>query len=77
MRITHKQNESMSNFDELEEGDFCDFCGNPISFLDDDWAVCPSCQAEYSNMDYHGTQHEDELTQEFKLSQRTARAFES
>lgn len=42
----------MSNFDELEEGEACDFCGNPISFRDDDWAVCPTCHAEYTNMDY-------------------------
>jgi uncharacterized Zn finger protein (UPF0148 family) len=48
----------MSNFDELEEGDFCDFCGNPISFRDDDWAVCPTCQAEYTNMDYSDVETE-------------------
>jgi len=42
----------MSNFDVLEEGEPCDFCGNPISFNDDDWAVCETCQAEYTNMDY-------------------------
>jgi rubrerythrin len=42
----------VSNFDELEEGELCEFCGNPIAFLDDDWAVCPTCQAEYTNMDY-------------------------
>ena len=42
----------MSNFDVLEDGASCDFCGNPISFRDDDWAVCETCQAEYSNMDY-------------------------
>jgi hypothetical protein len=48
----------MSNFDELEEGEACDFCGNPISFRDDDWAVCPTCQAEYTNMDYSITEIE-------------------
>jgi hypothetical protein len=42
----------MSNFDVLEDGAPCDYCGNPISFNDDDWAVCETCQAEYSNMDY-------------------------
>jgi len=42
----------MSNFDVLEDGSCCDFCGNPISFNDDDWAVCETCQAEYTNMDY-------------------------
>ena len=42
----------MSEFDVLEDGTECDFCGNPISFNDEDWAVCETCQAEYSNMDY-------------------------
>ena len=42
----------MSNFDVLEDGAPCDFCGNPISFNDDDWAVCETCRAEYTNMDY-------------------------
>lgn len=42
----------MSDFDVLEEGELCEFCGNPISFNDDDWAVCETCQAEYTNMDY-------------------------
>ena len=47
-------------FDIAEEGEPCDFCGTPIEFLDDDWMVCPNCQAEYSNMDYiHGDIHED------------------
>jgi len=42
-------------FDIIEEGEACDYCGVPIEFFDDDWAVCPNCQAEYSNMDYiHG-----------------------
>ena len=42
----------MSEFDVLEDGAPCDFCGNPISFNDEDWAVCETCQAEYTNMDY-------------------------
>ena len=42
----------MSEFDVLEDGAPCDFCGNPISFNDDDWAVCETCRAEYTNMDY-------------------------
>jgi uncharacterized Zn ribbon protein len=42
----------MSDFDELEDGSECDYCSNPISFRDDDWTVCPTCRAEYSNMDY-------------------------
>jgi hypothetical protein len=51
--------EKMS-FDISEEGEPCDFCGIPVEFFDDDWIVCPNCQAEYSNMDYiHGDIHED------------------
>ena len=51
--------EKMS-FDISEEGEPCDFCGTPVEFFDDDWIVCPNCQAEYSNMDYvHGDIHED------------------
>lgn len=42
----------MSSFDELENGMECDYCGCPIHFKEDDWAVCESCQAEYTNMDY-------------------------
>jgi hypothetical protein len=42
----------MEIYDELEDGAPCDFCGNPISFNDEDWAVCETCQAEYTNMDY-------------------------
>ncbi len=42
----------MSDFDELEDGTECDYCGNPISFNDEDWAVCETCQAEYTNMDF-------------------------
>lgn len=38
----------------LEEGQPCDYCGNPIEFLDDDWAVCPVCDNEFHNMDYVG-----------------------
>jgi hypothetical protein len=37
-----------------EEGEPYEFCGTPISFLDDDWTVCPNCQAEFRNMDYVG-----------------------
>jgi hypothetical protein len=40
------------SFDNLEEGMPCDFCGLPVNFLDDDWTICPTCKAEYSNMDY-------------------------
>ena len=47
-------------FDISEEGEPCDFCGTPVEFFDDDWVVCPNCQAEYSNMDYiHGDIHEE------------------
>jgi len=46
---------ALMTFDILEEGEPCDFCGVLIKFFDDDWAICPNCQAEYSNMDYiHG-----------------------
>jgi hypothetical protein len=44
---------SMS-FDVMEEGTPCDYCGQPVGFMDDDWAVCPGCQTEYINMDYPG-----------------------
>ena len=44
---------SMS-FDVMDEGTLCDYCGQPVGFMDDDWAVCPSCRTEYINMDYEG-----------------------
>jgi uncharacterized Zn finger protein (UPF0148 family) len=48
------------SFDIAEEGEPCDYCGTPVEFFDDDWIVCPNCQAEYSNMDYiHGDIHEE------------------
>ena len=40
--------------DALEKGESCEFFGRPVTFLDDDWMVCPNCHAEYSNMDYVG-----------------------
>jgi hypothetical protein len=46
-------------FDELEEGYPCDFCGRRIQFFEDDWAICPTCRAEYSNMDYVDGDPED------------------
>ena len=48
------------SFDNLEEGTECDFCGQPVGFMDDDEAVCPTCRVEYSNMDYTG----DEIIEE-------------
>jgi hypothetical protein len=48
------------SFDNMEEGTPCDFCGQPVEFSDDDWVRCPSCGAEYSNMDYTG----DEIIEE-------------
>ena len=42
------------SFDNLKEGMACDFCGQPVEFADQDWTVCPTCRAEYSNMDYTG-----------------------
>ena len=50
------------SFDVQEEGTACDFCGQPVGFMDDDEAVCPTCRAEYSNMDYTGDEIvEDEI----------------
>ena len=50
------------SFDNLEEGMACDFCGQPVGFMDDDEAACPTCRAEYSNMDYTGDEIiEDEI----------------
>ena len=40
------------SFDNLEEGMAGDFSGQPVKFADQDWTVCPTCRAEYSNMDY-------------------------
>ncbi len=50
------------SFDNLEEGMACDLCGRPVEFMDDDETVCPTCRAEYSNMDYTGDEIiEDEI----------------
>ena len=38
----------------MEEGTPCDYCGQLVGFMDDDWVVCPSCRAEYINMDFEG-----------------------
>ena len=42
------------SFDVMEEGTPCDYCWQPVGFLDDDWVVCPTCRAEYINMDFEG-----------------------
>ncbi len=42
------------SFDVMEERTPCDYCGQPVGFLDDDWAVCPTCRTEYINMDFEG-----------------------
>jgi Zn finger protein HypA/HybF involved in hydrogenase expression len=52
--VTPKRQNQNVSFDIMEEGTPCDYCGQPIEFLDDDWAICPNCQAEYTNMDYWG-----------------------
>jgi hypothetical protein len=39
-------------FDVMEEGTPCDYCGQPVGFMDEDEVMCPTCRAEYSNMDY-------------------------
>ena len=50
------------SFDVMEEGTPCDYCGQPVGFMDDDEVVCPTCRAEYSNMDYTGDEiNEDEI----------------
>ena len=50
------------SFDVMEEGTPCDYCGQPVGFMDDDEVVCPTCRAEYSNMDYTGDEIiEDEI----------------
>ena len=55
---------SMS-FDVMEEGTPCDYCGQPVGFMDDDWAVCPTCRAEYINMDFEGGDLEGESPLEY------------
>jgi hypothetical protein len=42
------------SLESLEEGTPCDYCGTPIEFQEDDFAVCPVCQNEFVNMDYYG-----------------------
>jgi Zn finger protein HypA/HybF involved in hydrogenase expression len=39
------------SFDVMEEGTPCDYCGQPVGFMDEDEVMCPTCRAEYSNMD--------------------------
>ena len=55
---------SMS-FDVMEEGTPCDYCGQPVGFMDDDWAVCPTCRTEYINMDFEGGDLESESPLEY------------
>jgi hypothetical protein len=55
---------SMS-FDVMEEGTPCDYCGQPVGFMDDDWAVCPTCRAEFINMDFEGGDRESESPLEY------------
>ena len=56
---------SYMSFDVMEEGTPCDYCGQPVGFMDDDWAVCPSCRAEYINMDFEGGDLEGESPLEY------------
>ena len=53
------------SFDVMEEGTPCDYCGQSVGFMDDDWAVCPSCRAEYINMDFEGGDLESDSPLEF------------
>ena len=48
------------SFDVMEEGTPCDYCGQPIGFMDDDWAVCAGCRTEYINMIFEGGDLESE-----------------
>ena len=56
---------SYMSFDVMEEGIPCDYCGQPVGFMDDDWAVCPSCRTEYINMDFEGGDLESESPLEY------------
>ena len=47
-----RRDASFMSFDVMEEGTPCDYCGQPVGFMDDDEAVCPTCRAEYINMDF-------------------------
>ena len=53
------------SFDVMEEGTPCDYCGQPVGFMDDDEAVCPTCRAEYTNMDFEGGDLEGENPLEY------------
>ena len=53
------------SFDVMEEGTPCDYCGQPVGFMDDDEAVCLTCRAEYINMDFEGSDLEDESPLEY------------
>ena len=53
------------SFDVMEEGTPCDYCGQPVGFMDDDWAVCPTCRTEYINMDFEGGDLESDSPLEF------------
>jgi hypothetical protein len=56
---------SCMSFDVMEEGTPCDYCGQPVGFMDDDWTVCSSCRAEYINMDFEGGDLEGESPLEY------------
>lgn len=53
------------SFDVIEDGTPCDYCGQPVGFLEDDWTVCPTCRAEYINMDFEGGDLETDSPLEF------------
>ena len=53
-RAIPTEDTSCMSFDVMEEGMPCDYCGQPVGFMDDNEAVCPSCRAEYINMDFEG-----------------------
>ena len=64
-RVVPTGDNSCMSFDVMEEGTPCDYCGQPVGFMDDDWAVCPSCRTEYINMDFEGGDLEGESPLEY------------
>ena len=60
-----KRDTSSMSFDVEEEGTPCEYCGQPIGFMDDDLAVCPTCRGEYINMDFEGGDLESDNPLEF------------
>lgn len=64
-RVAPKGDTWSMSFDVMEEGTPCDYCGQLVGFMDDDWAVCPGCRTEYINMDFEGGDLEGESPLEY------------